>query len=186
MIFLNVLMIFISFICLISSGTIRVIWKHWGRIRRLITLSSWETNSINLLFLRINLREPSILSKNRSCWCTFITTRLLSYLPRWVPSWFCSKHLLPTYKIRNFLAFCSVQSSSSIALLKSSWESNFLTSWWASAFATSTTGRKKYSKSCQLFLDDTFSTFNPYLVFKAGPYLGLFLSLKLPRSSRPP
>ena len=155
--FLNILMNPISFICCISSGIIWIIWKHWRRTRRLMTyiillwarLISTPTNfyqyklklgctTSKLLFLQVNLREPSIITKNWLYGSTFITTPLLFHLCGSVPLWFCSSHLLPTYKDCNFRALCSVPLSSSIALYKYCWEWNskipsLLTPWLALA-----------------------------------------------------
>ena len=58
MLFLNIIMISISFIYLISSGIIRVIWKHWGRIRWLMTY---------IVILKDNFNKPTI-SSSQSPW----------------------------------------------------------------------------------------------------------------------
>ena len=65
----------------------------------------------NLKNLRFNLGEPSILNTSCSCGTTSVTTPLLSHLRKWVPFWFCSKHLLQTYKGRNFLASWLISSA---------------------------------------------------------------------------
>ena len=96
---LNILMILISFILLISSGIIWTIWNYWRRIRSMMTyiiflwakcqpwnafvsilVEIWLYNLKNILFLRVNLGEPSIIIKNWSCGVTSIATPLLSHL----------------------------------------------------------------------------------------------------------
>ena len=64
----------------------------------------------NLLFLRVSLRGPSLLTTNWSFGSTSITISLLSHLRGWAPPWFCSRHLLPTYRGCNFLALWLIDS----------------------------------------------------------------------------
>ena len=63
-----------------------------------------ETGLYNLRnLLRISLCEPSILTTNWSCGSTSITALHASHLRGWAPLWFCSKHLMLTYRGCKFL-----------------------------------------------------------------------------------